>query len=456
MLLRCVTIVAKQLYSWKVLYFLTGIFISISFHKLTHEESSNIGNIAEEVNIVDAPTDDHKQDAHYLEANDEEVRLFKEFDLDENGLIDIKEFVAIADILLGLQNEIAYDDPSESSIKEYDNSFDESFELHAEMIPFNVTNLVHPTSTAAFGSFKVSQLKSFPGLTSWKSVNIVKQEFYALQFKSFLPPPSKSDTVGVPYWLWTGGNNEHHDDLSSNRYNPREPSHPVERIMFNLLKMFHPRPFVWIRFQPQGGAAVIRAVNDVYYDIFFRFHCEFQLNEYPNLPFWFTPSQFAGHFIYAKDGSHIRDFVLEVPNERKLNVDLEWVVPPPSKTSEEVRNNDNDDVIPDMEVDIGYIPLLRLHQKSPSSPRVLVDENGNEFDQREIFGGGEDINIQFDDIVWNVEISEQEARDKLEEKFYPFKKVNYHGYREAVQISRQLNKPVHNVVLWGALDDQSC
>ena len=42
---------------------------------------------------------------------------------------------------------------------------------------------------------------------------------------------------------------------------------------------------------------------------------------------------------------------------------------------------------------------------------------------REIFGDGEDINIQFDDIVWNVEVSEQEARDKLEEKFYPFKKV---------------------------------
>ena len=59
--------------------------------------------------------------------------------------------------LSGLQNERA-EDPNESSIKEYDNSFDESFELHAEMIPFNVTNLIHPTSTAAFGSFKVGNI----------------------------------------------------------------------------------------------------------------------------------------------------------------------------------------------------------------------------------------------------------------------------------------------------------
>jgi len=450
MLLRCAI---NQLYSWKVLCFLTGIFISISFHVLTHEESSKIGNVAEEVNVV-SPTDDQNQDTHYLEANDDEIRLFNEFDLDENGLIDAREFIPIADILLGLQNERA-EDPNTNSVEEYDNSFDESFELFAEMIPFNVTKLLHPTSKAAHGSFKVSQLNSFPGLTSWKSVNVAKQEFYALQFKSFLPLP-KSDAVGVPYWLWTGGNNEHYDDLSSNRYNPREPNHPVERVMFNLLKMFHPRPFVWMRFQPQGGAAVVRAVNDVYYDIFFRFHCEFQLNEYPHLPFWFTPSQFAGHFIYAKDGSHIRDFVLEVPNDRKLNVDLEWVVP--SSTSDAVRNSEEKDVvmIPDMEVDIGYIPLLRLHQKSPSSPRILVDENGNEFDQREIFGGGEDINIQFDDIVWDVEISEQEAREELEEKFYPFKKVNYHPFRVAVQLSQQLNKPIHNIVLWGALDDQSC
>lgn len=47
-----------------------------------------------------------------------------------------------------------------------------------------------------------------------------------------------------------------------------------------------------------------------------RIHAEFQLNEVPDFPFWFTPGQFAGHVVLSKDASHVRDFHLYVPNDK--------------------------------------------------------------------------------------------------------------------------------------------
>lgn len=47
-----------------------------------------------------------------------------------------------------------------------------------------------------------------------------------------------------------------------------------------------------------------------------RIHAEFQLNEVPNFPFWFTPGQFTGNIVLSKDASHIRQFRLYVPNNR--------------------------------------------------------------------------------------------------------------------------------------------
>ena len=51
-----------------------------------------------------------------------------------------------------------------------------------------------------------------------------------------------------------------------------------------------------------------------------RIHAEFQLNEPPLLPFWFTPGQFLGNIVIQKDGSHVHSLHLAVPNNRSLNV----------------------------------------------------------------------------------------------------------------------------------------
>lgn len=45
---------------------------------------------------------------------------------------------------------------------------------------------------------------------------------------------------------------------------------PLQVLIHSLLSMFHPRPFIKSRFAPQGAVACIRASNDFYYDIVFR------------------------------------------------------------------------------------------------------------------------------------------------------------------------------------------
>lgn len=49
---------------------------------------------------------------------------------------------------------------------------------------------------------------------------------------------------------------------------------------------------------------------------FCRIHAEFQLNDVPDFPFWFTPGQFTGSIVLSKDGSHVRHFHLYVPSDR--------------------------------------------------------------------------------------------------------------------------------------------
>lgn len=64
---------------------------------------------------------------------------------------------------------------------------------------------------------------------------------------------------------------------------------------------------------------------------------------------------------------------------------------------------------------------LELRSTGPSTPSVVVDEQGNIVDSRG--GGGEPIQFIFEDIDWTSEISREEAGRRLEVTLYPFKKV---------------------------------
>lgn len=130
-------------------------------------------------------------------------------------------------------------------------------------------------------------------------------------------------------------------------------------------------------------------------------------------------------------------------------------------------------------------PQLELQSKGPSTPSIIMDVEGNVIDSRD--GDGEPIHFVFEEIHWTSEISEQEAARRLEVTLYPFKKVTIHEalfhhtfgsnevvsqllhcshrslsqvsylpFSEAFERAEAENKLVHSILLWGALDDQSC
>ncbi|CAN9502087.1 unnamed protein product [Ophioblennius macclurei] len=371
------------------------------------------------------------RDAQLLKLHEESVRtlgaeglfLFSSLDTDHDLYLSAEEFKPIAEKLTGITAPV---DSEEDLIHDPDG---ETLTLEAKMQPL----LLDSMTKSKDGFLGVSH-SSLSGLRSWTSPALPSSSFSAGQFRVFLPPKNKM-AVGDTWWLIPSELNIFTGYLPNNRYHPPTPK-GKEVLIHSLLSMFHPRPFIKSRFAPQGAVACVRASSDFYYDIVFRIHAEFQLNDVPDFPFWFTPGQFTGNIVLAKDASHVRHFHLYVPNDRSLNVDMEWLYGASESSN--------------MEVDIGYLPQLELQSSRPSTPSVITDEQGNVVDSPET------IRFVFEEISWNAELSRQEAARRLELTLYPFKKVPYLLFSEAFERAEAEKKLVHSILLWGALDDQSC
>uniref|UniRef100_A0A7N8Y2R3 Selenoprotein N n=1 Tax=Mastacembelus armatus TaxID=205130 RepID=A0A7N8Y2R3_9TELE len=375
------------------------------------------------------------QDAQLVRRHEESARalgaeglfLFSSLDTDHDLYLSPEEFKPIAEKLTGItppvdfEEEVTYDPNGET------------LTVEARMQP-----LLFDSMTKSKDGFLGVSHSSLSGLRSWKSPSVPSSSFSAGQFRAFLPPKNKVE-VGDTWWVIPSELNIFTGYLPNNRYHPPTPK-GKEVLIHSLLSMFHPRPFIKSRFAPQGTVACIRASNDFYYDIVFRIHAEFQLNDVPDFPFWFTPGQFTGNIVLSKDASHVRHFHLHVPSDRSLNVDMEWLYGASESSN--------------MEVDIGYLPQLELQSTGPSTPSIITDEEGNIIDRRD--GNNEPIQFVFEDIHWASEISQQEAARRLELTLYPFKKVSYLPFSEAFERAEAEKKLVHSILLWGALDDQSC
>ncbi|KAM7375954.1 hypothetical protein PAMP_005708 [Pampus punctatissimus] len=343
------------------------------------------------------------QDTQLLRRHEESVRtlgaeglfLFSSLDTNHDLYLSPEEFKPIAEKLTGITPPADF----EEEVMHDPNG--ETLTLEAKMQPL----LLDSMTKSKDGFLGVSH-SSLSGLRSWKSPAVPSSSFSASQFRVFLPPKNKV-AVGDTWWVIPSELNIFTGYLPNNRYHPPTPK-GKEVLIHSLLSMFHPRPFIKSRFAPQGTVACIRASNDFYYDIVFRIHAEFQLNDVPDFPFWFTPGQITGNIVVSKDASHVRYFHLYVPNNRSLNVDMEWLYGASESSN--------------MEVDIGYLPQLELQSTGPSTPSIIMDEEGNVIDSRS--GTSEPIQFIFEDIDWTSEISQQEAAHRLEVTFYPFKKVN--------------------------------
>ena len=77
--------------------------------------------------------------------------------------------------------------------------------------------------------------------------------------------------------------------------------------------------------------------------------------------------------------------------------------------------------VENMEVDIGFMPKMELTISSPSAQVTIYSESGEI-----IYEPSNQDAVAMEtreDIVWDEEISEEEAFMRLERHLYPFKKV---------------------------------
>ena len=60
------------------------------------------------------------------------------------------------------------------------------------------------------------------------------------------------------------------------------------------------------------------------------------------------------------------------------------------------------------------------------------------------------------EIEWLEEVEESVLRSSIDEKFYAFRKIEWVPFESATAIATEGRKPIHVIVLFGALDDESC
>ena len=154
----------------------------------------------------------------------------------------------------------------------------------------------------------------------------------------------------------------------------------------------------------KGAKACLRAFSSEYVEIVFRIHALFTLNA--PIDARFMPAQFAGRLIISRSEGNVISFALSVPS-RNSNVDINAFG----------------------FADIVFVPHMEL--------ATLLDASAHE-------------------IVWEVAISEEEARKKLAIAFYKFAKIEWTPIQETVELAKATNRPIHALVLFGMLDDESC
>ncbi|CAF4848315.1 unnamed protein product [Rotaria sp. Silwood1] len=344
--------------------------------------------------------------------------LFRKHDRDNDNYLSLDEFEPIASQLGQKKVPTDYIQPILNT--------DQLVTIDAFFEPLNFS-----TMTKDFRHTYFTNLDELQSLKLWKQPYVSRLNFAARHFKSFLP--KKSIEIGKPYWIIEGTKHQFAEHLPANRYYPPDVSHE-HIIIHRLLSMFHPRPFIFTRFPPQGTAAVVRARHGSLLDIYFRIHVEYQLNTPPYHPFWYIPGLFQGRLIIRDDASELTYFKMYVPNDKRLNVDMEWIVERGGPSTS-------------MEVDIGYMPRMELRSAAPSlnmsetgitSEQFITSMNESLYDS---------LLKSFNTIDENFK-NENEIYDLLERKFYPFKEIPYYEYRQAFQKAEETNKLVHTIILW--------
>lgn len=157
------------------------------------------------------------------------------------------------------------------------------------------------------------------------------------------------------------------------------------------------------RHRSEGSKACLRAISPNYAEIVFRIHAQFVLD---GLSIRLLPAQFAGRLILNRKEGAVVEFSLFLPS-RNSNVDVNVFGA----------------------ADIAFIPRMELSTLSSTPAR---------------------------EIAWETAITEEEARKKLATAFYKFAKIEWGPMEDAIELAKATKRPIHALVLFGTLDDESC
>ena len=166
-----------------------------------------------------------------------------------------------------------------------------------------------------------------------------------------------------------------------------------------FLRQFHPGAI-----GKNGAKACLRALSPEYADIAFRIHARFTLDA--SIDAYFRPAQFAGHLVINLNTGTICQFTLSLPN-RNSNVDIGAF-----------RTND-----------LGFVPCMELYSLSETQPKS---------------------------IAWEAAITAEEVEKKFQNALYRFAEIAWTPIEDAVELAKASNRPIHAVLLFGVLGDESC
>ena len=170
-----------------------------------------------------------------------------------------------------------------------------------------------------------------------------------------------------------------------------------------FLRQFHPGATMNVGYDGNGAKACLRALSPEYADIVFRVHARFTLNA--SIKAYLRPAQFAGHLLINRNNGTICQWTLFLPN-RNSNVDIGAF-----------RTHD-----------IGFVPRMELRSLS-ETPEAMA---------------------------WEAAITAEEADKKFQNALYKFAEIEWTPIEDAVDLAKASNRPIHAVLLFGVLDDESC
>ena len=176
-----------------------------------------------------------------------------------------------------------------------------------------------------------------------------------------------------------------------------------ERIL-PFLRQFHSSATMDVGYDRNGAKACLRALSSEYADIVFRIHARFKLDA--SIDAYLRPAQFAGHLVINLNSGTIHQFTLSLPNL-----------------------NSNVDIGAFRTHDIGFVPRMELSSLPETQPESMA---------------------------WETAITAKEADKKFQNALYKFTEIEWTPIEDAVELAKASNRPIHAVLLFGVLDDESC